>query len=992
MKISVTKSNLKYPLYSCQFINDHQLLVTGGGGEGNNGIDNKVTLLNIDDATNKIKKFRELKLSQNDDSPTCMDYIDLPTSMASSSFDLGADGIKVDGIFLLGCNENSNKITQTNINNSLQRFNYENQHMRFVASVDYDKEVEEQRDLNTYMKFLKLSENIEFAAVSTNKLPSTIRIINPITLTELYEIETGNELRDFDFQLGKTAKILSYVTKSTCELISCVTGSFITKSYQFDVNMHMPLKLKFITSETFFILLKNEVSNKFELHLFSMTSEIKLLQILTLKQLNFRGITSVDFKNGVLAVSGNDNSVSFYHLNESNGKIALKFLKKFDELHTFAITKITFNNSGTRLATVSADNSVSIIKLPKNFEKYKPTTKKLLSFITNCIILAVLAILSKFAFERDYHTIAQKQLIQFNNNILQPFLQEKAIPYVKEKMRKKGSEDVEYFRFKNSNTGIVDEFTEATILSRGTSSGPGFYYSTASETVYSTPTYAKSTYVDEDDDVVVNYQDYLAALSLNDIISVTTSGYESQITDARIQTVPNVEENVEEILNANYPSISASAEAKATHAKIQNVPKPKESKAKFKETISENKEAEQKTLAIENELPVTEEDAAEEHDIETETSKVEEAEENVVEEHDIETETSKVEETEENVVEEHDIETETSKVEENVVEEHDIETETSKVEETEENVVEEHDIETETSKVEETEENVVEEHDIETEPSSVEETEENVVEEHDIETEPSSVEETEEDAAEEHVIETEPPSVEEAEEDKFESENLIDVESHLENLAEIEESNIEIKEPVVEMPEYIKNISNGDQVAALEESDYETKNFEISDAEKVFEQPLVPKTVVKSNDVELSDVKEIEELVIEKPIDESYDIEEEFDEETDTNDRSLKSDGLVKEKASKPIEAILAEKIEARIPKNIELPIHTEDKVEDEEHFNSSKTTEFTEESVISPVEETAASYNKPTTANKNESFDHQLEEIFEENEQIEETITLDEL
>ncbi|OBA24751.1 hypothetical protein HANVADRAFT_11314, partial [Hanseniaspora valbyensis NRRL Y-1626] len=385
MKVNVIKSNLKYPLYSCKFINDDLLLVTGGGGEGNNGIDNKVTLLTILDNENKIKKFRELKLSDDDDSPTC------------------ADGIKVDGIFLLGCNENSNKIMQTNTNNSLQRFNYENQHIRFVASVDYDKEMESQRDLNTYMKFLKISENIEFAAVCTNKFPSIIRIINPITLHELYEIETGNELKDFDFQQGKDAKILSYITKNTCELISCVTGTFITKSYQFDVDTFTTLKLKFITNDKFFILLKNEVSNKFELQLFSITGEIKRLKTLHLNELKFKGITSVDFANNILAISGNDNSVSFFYLNHTGNNASLKFLKKFDELHTFAITKIAFNKSGSRLATVSADNSVSVINIPHNFEKFKPTTKRLLTFIINSFIIAILAVLGKMAVDRNYH-------------------------------------------------------------------------------------------------------------------------------------------------------------------------------------------------------------------------------------------------------------------------------------------------------------------------------------------------------------------------------------------------------------------------------------------------------------------------------------------------------------------------------------------------------------------------------------------------------------
>ena len=92
MKVEVLKSNLKYPLYACKFIADDLLLVTGGGGEGNNGIDNKITLLSIEN--NKIKKFRELKLSDDSDSPTCMDFAYLSPNIQDSlpnSVLLGSD-------------------------------------------------------------------------------------------------------------------------------------------------------------------------------------------------------------------------------------------------------------------------------------------------------------------------------------------------------------------------------------------------------------------------------------------------------------------------------------------------------------------------------------------------------------------------------------------------------------------------------------------------------------------------------------------------------------------------------------------------------------------------------------------------------------------------------------------------------------------------------------------------------------------------------------
>ncbi|OEJ82409.1 Guanine nucleotide-exchange factor SEC12 [Hanseniaspora opuntiae] len=573
MKVEVLKSNLKYPLYACKFIADDLLLVTGGGGEGNNGIDNKITLLSIEN--NKIKKFRELKLSDDSDSPTCMDFAylspniqdSLPNSVLLGSDDI-QDIIKVDGVFLLGCNENSNKIMQSNINNSLQRFNYENQHIRFIASVDYDQDEQTPRDLNTYLKFLKISDNIEFAACCTSKVPSVIRIINPITLNELYEIETGNELRDFDFQKGKQAKILSYITKSTCELISCVTGTFITKSYHFDVNKYTPLKLVFIKEDCFFIILKNDISNKFELHLFSMTGEIKLLKIHELKNLSFKGITSVDYSSdeSILAISGNDNSVNFFHLyykqaNSSNhssiipalSNSKLKFLKKFSDLHTFAITKIAFNQSGSRLSTVSADNSVSVINIPKNFKKHKPTTKKFLSFLFKLIILVGLCIIGKFVYENDLHIYTKDALLDFNEDTFQPLMKDKVIPFVKEKINRNKNVDSEYFKFKSSQDS--DDFDQVTILSKdsvaATSTKPLSYSTTSTKKNFATSDSINHGYYDqvvEDDDAPIAYDDYLQ--SLNDIVSidVTTPGYESQVTQVVETQAAEPSEAVEDVV------------------------------------------------------------------------------------------------------------------------------------------------------------------------------------------------------------------------------------------------------------------------------------------------------------------------------------------------------------------------------------------------------------------------------------------------------------
>ncbi|KAL6927251.1 hypothetical protein ACO0SA_003548 [Hanseniaspora valbyensis] len=983
MKVNVIKSNLKYPLYSCKFINDDLLLVTGGGGEGNNGIDNKVTLLTILDNENKIKKFRELKLSDDDDSPTCMDYIDLPPHMASnnSSFDLGADGIKVDGIFLLGCNENSNKIMQTNTNNSLQRFNYENQHIRFVASVDYDKEMESQRDLNTYMKFLKISENIEFAAVCTNKFPSIIRIINPITLHELYEIETGNELKDFDFQQGKDAKILSYITKNTCELISCVTGTFITKSYQFDVDKFTTLKLKFITNDKFFILLKNEVSNKFELQLFSITGEIKHLKTLQLNELKFKGITSVDFANNILAISGNDNSVSFFYLNHTGNNASLKFLKKFDELHTFAITKIAFNKSGSRLATVSADNSVSVINIPQNFEKFKPTTKRLLTFIINSIIIAILAVLGKMAVDRDYHIIAQKHLIEFNDNKFQPFLNEKAIPYLKQKISKKNNDDVEYFKFKSAAEG--DEYTQVTVLSREPTTERSYYYSSVSEKIAASTSSAVPTgnyynqqeqdnvkFEEDDDDVPINYEDYLASLTLDDIVSVTTPGYETKITDVNIQTVPNVEEDVEEILKSNYPTTTTSVTSITTIEETVSAQEDSVVSIQTAANVEEDVEEILKATYLSTTTSVTATDTIEEiAPVQEESAESEEADPIV----EAKEEEIPVEEIVSSVVE---------------AEEIDVVKESNPVQEEPLAEKESNPVQEET--LAEKESNPVQEETLAKKESNPiqEETpaEEKVA--------PVVEEEDEEDATvqEETSVEEEVPVIEKEIEAAEEVVPVIEEEIEaVEKEAPLNEEDTPVLEkeaPLTEeeVPSVEEDTPIVEEDTPIVEEDTPTVEEERIAIEKA---PLAEESQIIKEEVP---VVEEQEIVTEKTENQLFDRED------------VKSTPVVEtevsEEKTEPIEKILAEDIESKLPDHVDVPMHTKNTVE--ETTKTIQITEFEEsnsEPVEIPTSETQAVYDKPTQFDEEkheydvpESLDEQLEELFQENEVIEENIALDEL
>ena len=47
MKLHTVSCNVGYPLYGARFLEDNTLLFAGGGGEGKNGIPNKLPLLGV---------------------------------------------------------------------------------------------------------------------------------------------------------------------------------------------------------------------------------------------------------------------------------------------------------------------------------------------------------------------------------------------------------------------------------------------------------------------------------------------------------------------------------------------------------------------------------------------------------------------------------------------------------------------------------------------------------------------------------------------------------------------------------------------------------------------------------------------------------------------------------------------------------------------------------------------------------------------------------
>ncbi|KAI1268520.1 hypothetical protein F5Y18DRAFT_233000 [Xylariaceae sp. FL1019] len=70
-KIPSARIQLAYPLFACDFVDPNHLVVAGGGGPGNNGVGNKVTLLDLSDPS-LIAESAELELSAKEDSVMSM--------------------------------------------------------------------------------------------------------------------------------------------------------------------------------------------------------------------------------------------------------------------------------------------------------------------------------------------------------------------------------------------------------------------------------------------------------------------------------------------------------------------------------------------------------------------------------------------------------------------------------------------------------------------------------------------------------------------------------------------------------------------------------------------------------------------------------------------------------------------------------------------------------------------------------------------------------
>lgn len=378
--------NVDFPIYGLRFINSKTLLAVGGGGEGNNGIPNKITAIkchfNSPDKERRLQKFREITLPPNEDLPMCV----------AVARDVADDSVRYT--IFVGCNQSTQLAKQMGINNNLRKYVYtDEEHLRFVDAVQYDDNVLPQ-SLGEYPKIVHLTPENTVGALMTSKVPSEIYIFRPDTLELLlqYRPAVSGEVKDFHLSsLDDTS--LVYVTASVVEEVNVNSGKVVVSSTNASRATANKLAKYFLSKVRYIGQSKVAVTAALRsgkgaavFHYDLAEQKITNERIISRKM---KGVVAIDVSEsaGVIAAAGNDFSVTLMRTSD------LKIVKTFPNLHKFAITSLSFAPNGKRLATGSASNTLNVVNIPAKIGRSGSLIGSLFLYLFFIILAAGLAIL-----------------------------------------------------------------------------------------------------------------------------------------------------------------------------------------------------------------------------------------------------------------------------------------------------------------------------------------------------------------------------------------------------------------------------------------------------------------------------------------------------------------------------------------------------------------------------------------------------------------------
>lgn len=374
MKLKSHTINVGYPVYGASFANDHTVIVAGGGGDGNNGIPNKMTAILVQPENTKkpLKRYRELTLNENEDSVMSMDY--------------------GNGVILAGINENP-LLMAKGVNKHLRKFRFENEHLKFVESI----QIHPNASSNIYQKITMVSMDGSVGVIVMSDTPSSVYIIDCSgDLEEKFKVVADGDVKDIS--ISQDGKLMCYITASDFEVISIITGRSVFKT-----------KLNFIMSKVRFldnndVIIAGCKDNGVYMAKFSIAKSKVVQEKAVFK--NIKGVTSMDvnINNNLTALATSSYSLLLVRTSD------FKVIKVLNKVHEFAITKVAFSGNGKFLASCSAANTVNVIEIPDNLAASKSLLATVFQYIISIILIAILSVSFQYLYENGYVNVAMEKV------------------------------------------------------------------------------------------------------------------------------------------------------------------------------------------------------------------------------------------------------------------------------------------------------------------------------------------------------------------------------------------------------------------------------------------------------------------------------------------------------------------------------------------------------------------------------------------------------
>lgn len=353
--------NVGYPVYGAGFFDESRLAVAGGGGEGNHGVANKVSIIEI--AKEDAEVAHEYEFDAHDDSPTA----------------LAASG----STLVVACNESSSRIKSGKGNRNLRLFSCdETSKLKVQGAVDLDHS----REPDDYIRTIRISRDgrlLATAASTTDNL-DVVRVVCIPELEERFEIDAKEEVRDL--QLSPDGKLLAYVTSSALEVISTVTGKSIARKPHFDSNWILT-KLAFLGNDEVLIAAawqrgRGIVFTRVRIRGPDETPSTIKTRLVSRK---YKSVTAMDVSRDsqLIVLATSDNTILFYSLPQFH------LVKVMENAHQFAITSVAFSPDRNFAVSVSAANTVRVTRIPQDIASHSIMMETLYKILKIVVIILI---------------------------------------------------------------------------------------------------------------------------------------------------------------------------------------------------------------------------------------------------------------------------------------------------------------------------------------------------------------------------------------------------------------------------------------------------------------------------------------------------------------------------------------------------------------------------------------------------------------------------